>query len=139
MAEAWVGTFTAELVAGRVVCSLEHAEHEVLPWISVDNQERLHEGLGDVPPAEFEKSLHPSRERSPFPDLVPEPVLRVNPLRGSCPSGDADAGLRQMTGSGPDGVRPVFGTHPQPTTTGHTVGTSSPAGDRPVPAVKPIN
>jgi transposase InsO family protein len=139
MAEAWVGTFKAELVAGRVFRSLEHAEHEVLPWISFYNQERLHEELGDVPPAEFERSFHLARARGPVPDLVPEPVLRVNPLRGSRPSGDADAGLRHLTGSGPDGVRPVFRTHPQPTTAGHAVGAMSPLGEHPAPALKPIN
>jgi transposase InsO family protein len=33
MAEAWVGTFKAELVGGRRFPSYEHAEHEVLRWV----------------------------------------------------------------------------------------------------------
>jgi putative transposase len=33
MAEAWVATFKAELVAGRRFPSFEHAEHETLAWI----------------------------------------------------------------------------------------------------------
>ena len=60
MAEAWVATFKAELVAGRRLPSFEAAEHETLQWISFYNRERLHEELGDIPPAEFEE-----RFRSP--------------------------------------------------------------------------
>jgi len=60
MAEAWVATFKAELVAGRRFPSFEAAEHESLQWISFYNRERLHEELGDIPPAEFEE-----RFRSP--------------------------------------------------------------------------
>jgi putative transposase len=54
MAEAWVATFKNELVDGRRFPSFEHAEHETLHWISFYNRERLHEALGDLPPAEFE-------------------------------------------------------------------------------------
>jgi transposase InsO family protein len=55
MAEAWVATFKTELVDGRRFPSFEHAEHEVLDWIGFYNDERLHEALGDVPPAEYEE------------------------------------------------------------------------------------
>jgi putative transposase len=58
MAEAFVGTFKAELVAGRRFPSFEAAEHETLRWISFYNRERLHEELGDVPPTEFEERFH---------------------------------------------------------------------------------
>jgi putative transposase len=54
MAEAWVATFKSELVDGRRFPSFEHVEHETLSWIGFYNEERLHEELGDVPPAEFE-------------------------------------------------------------------------------------
>ena len=54
MAEAWVGTFKAELVAGRRFASFAQAEHEALAWIGFYNHERLHEELSDIPPAEFE-------------------------------------------------------------------------------------
>jgi putative transposase len=54
MAEAWVATFKNELVDGRRFPSFEYAEHEVLEWIGFYNDERLHEALGDVPPAEYE-------------------------------------------------------------------------------------
>jgi putative transposase len=57
MAEAFVGTFKAELVDGRRFPSFEAAEHEALAWIGFYNAERLHEELGDIPPAEFEAAL----------------------------------------------------------------------------------
>jgi transposase InsO family protein len=55
MAEAWVATFKGELVDGRRFPSFEHAEHEILHWIGFYNGERLHEALGDLPPAEYEQ------------------------------------------------------------------------------------
>ena len=55
MAEAWVATFKSELVDGRRFPSYEHAEHEILSWISFYNDDRLHEELGDLPPAEYEQ------------------------------------------------------------------------------------
>ncbi len=55
MAEAWVATFKSELVDGRRFPSFEHAEHEVLHSIGFYNGERLHEALGDLPPAEYEE------------------------------------------------------------------------------------
>jgi putative transposase len=55
MAEAWVATFKSELVDGRRFPSYEHAEHEILSWISFYNCERLHEELGDLPPTEYEQ------------------------------------------------------------------------------------
>jgi putative transposase len=55
MAEAWVATFKTELVDGRRFGSYEHAEHETLHWIGFYNDERLHEELADLPPAEYEQ------------------------------------------------------------------------------------
>lgn len=55
MAEAWVATFKSELIDGRRFPSYEHAEHEVLHWIGFYNDERLHEELDDLPPAEYEE------------------------------------------------------------------------------------
>ena len=55
MAEAWVATFKTELVDGRRFPSYEHAEHETLHWIGFYNEERLHEALADLPPAEYEE------------------------------------------------------------------------------------
>ena len=55
MAEAWVATFKNELVDGRRFPSFEHLEHEVLDFIGFYNDERLHEALDDLPPAEYEE------------------------------------------------------------------------------------
>jgi transposase InsO family protein len=55
MAEAWVATFKSELVDGRRFASYEQAEHETLHWIGFYNEERLHEQLGDLPPAEYDE------------------------------------------------------------------------------------
>jgi transposase InsO family protein len=65
MAEAWVATFKSELVNGRRFPSFEHAEHEVLHWIGFYNEERLHEALGDLPPAEYEE-LNTNRDNTPM-------------------------------------------------------------------------
>jgi putative transposase len=62
MAEAWVATFNSELVDGRRFPSFEHAEHEVLHWIGFYNAERLHEALGDLPPAEYERLKYQDRQ-----------------------------------------------------------------------------
>jgi putative transposase len=63
MAEAWVATYKTELVDGRPYPSFEHAEHAALSWISFYNTERLHEALGDIPPAEYE-ALNPGVART---------------------------------------------------------------------------
>jgi putative transposase len=55
MAEAWVATFKSELVDGHRFPSFEHAQHELLHWIGFYNEERLHEALADLPPAEYEE------------------------------------------------------------------------------------
>jgi putative transposase len=65
MAEAWVATFKSELVDGRRFPSYEHAEHETLNWIGFYNGERLHEELGDLPPAEFEE-LNIKKDNTPY-------------------------------------------------------------------------
>jgi transposase InsO family protein len=65
MAEAWVATFKSELVDGRRFPSYEHAEHEILSWISFYNSERLHEELGDLPPAEYEQ-LNVNTDKTPM-------------------------------------------------------------------------
>jgi putative transposase len=65
MAEAWVATFKSELVDGRRYPSYEHAEHETLHWIGFYNAERLHEALGDLPPAEYEM-INYKRDNTPM-------------------------------------------------------------------------
>ena len=54
MAESFVDTFKTELIADRVWRSRSQLELAVVEYISWFNNERLHESLGDLPPAEFE-------------------------------------------------------------------------------------
>ncbi len=54
MAESFVDTFKTELVADRVWRSRSQLELAVVEYVSWFNHERLHESLGDVPPAELE-------------------------------------------------------------------------------------
>ena len=54
MAESFVDTFKTELIADRVWRSRSQLELAVVSYVSWFNNERLHESLGDVPPAEFE-------------------------------------------------------------------------------------
>ena len=43
---------------------LERAEHETINWIGFYNTERLHEELGDIPPAEYERNYYEMKRRS---------------------------------------------------------------------------
>ena len=81
MAEAWVATFKSELVDGRRFGSFERAEHEALTWISFYNTERLHEELGDVPPAEYERNFE-ATDRPSGPVEAGPPALKWSALAG---------------------------------------------------------
>jgi transposase InsO family protein len=54
MAESFVDSFKTELIADRVWRSRSQLELAVVEYVSWFNNERLHESLGDVSPAEFE-------------------------------------------------------------------------------------
>ncbi len=54
MAESFVDTFKTELIADRVWRSRSQLELAIVEWVAWFNTERLHESLGDVPPAEHE-------------------------------------------------------------------------------------
>lgn len=54
MAESFVDTFKTELIADRAWRSRSQLELAVVEYVSWFNNERLHESLGDVSPAEFE-------------------------------------------------------------------------------------
>ncbi len=54
MAESFVGTLKTELVRGRVFASRFDAEIAVVEYLGWFNHTRLHEALGDIPPAEYE-------------------------------------------------------------------------------------
>jgi len=54
MAESFVDSFKTKLIADRVWRSRSQLELAVVEYVSWFNNERLHESLGDVSPAEFE-------------------------------------------------------------------------------------
>jgi putative transposase len=54
MAESFVDTFKTELIADRVWRTRTQLELAIVEWVAWFNTERLHESLGDIPPAEFE-------------------------------------------------------------------------------------
>ena len=54
MAESFVDTFKTELVRDRVWRTRTHLELAIVEWVAWFNNDRLHESLGDIPPAEFE-------------------------------------------------------------------------------------
>ncbi|HXS33782.1 MAG TPA: IS3 family transposase, partial [Solirubrobacterales bacterium] len=54
MAESFVDTFKTELIADRVWRTRSQLELAVVEYVAWFNNDRLHEFLGDVSPAEFE-------------------------------------------------------------------------------------
>jgi transposase InsO family protein len=70
MAESFVDTFKTELIADRVWRTRAQLELAIVEWVAWFNNDRLHESLGDLPPAEFEQALSGQ-------------AVRVSPLRGS--------------------------------------------------------
>jgi putative transposase len=81
MAEAWVATYKSELIDGRTFPGFEHVEHETLSWIGFYNEERLHEELGDVPPAEYERNFDAQNRRF-APAEAGQPALTKDALAG---------------------------------------------------------
>jgi putative transposase len=63
LAESFVDSFKTELIADRVWQTRSQLELAVVEYIGWFNNVRLHESLGDVPPAEFE-SLYAPQEPS---------------------------------------------------------------------------
>jgi putative transposase len=71
MAESFVDTFKTELIADRVWQTRTQLELAIVEWVAWFNNDRLHESLGDIPPAEFETlsssstvNLSPSKPRA---------------------------------------------------------------------------
>jgi putative transposase len=61
LAESFVDSFKTELIADRVWRTRSQLELAVVEYIAWFNNDRLHESLGDIPPAEFE-SLYVAQE-----------------------------------------------------------------------------
>ena len=66
LAESFVDTFKTELIADRVWRTRSQLELAVVEWVAWFNTSRLHESLGDIPPAEFE-TAHAARYLSSLP------------------------------------------------------------------------
>jgi transposase InsO family protein len=62
MAERFVDSFKTELLTDRVWVSLQALELAIVEYVGWFNLDRLHESLGDLPPAEFEAFYAPQTE-----------------------------------------------------------------------------
>jgi len=62
MAESFVDSFKTELIADRVWRTRTQLELAIVEWVGWFNHARLHEALGDMPPAEFEALYAPQFE-----------------------------------------------------------------------------
>jgi putative transposase len=61
MAESFVDSFKTELIADRVWRTRSQLELAIVEYVSWFNHQRLHQALGDRPPAEAEAALYASR------------------------------------------------------------------------------
>ena len=59
MAESFVDTLKTELISDRVWRTRSQLELAIVAYLGWFNQDRLHESLGDIPPAEFEALYAP--------------------------------------------------------------------------------
>ena len=89
-----MATFKSELVGGQRFPSFEHGEHETLAWTSLYNHERLHEELGDVPPAEYERN-HVHEHRAPR-RSTGQPALTRGALTGLDSQATRSSGARSV-------------------------------------------
>ena len=64
LAETIIGLYKTELIERqRPWKSHEQVEYQTLEWVDRFNNRRLMEGLGDVPPAEYEHAYHAANYR----------------------------------------------------------------------------
>ncbi len=68
LAESFVDSFKTELIVDRVWRTRSQLELAIVEWVAWFNNDRLHESLGDIPPAEFE-TVHAAR-------YLPSPPLQ---------------------------------------------------------------
>ena len=66
MAESFVDSFKVELIKDRVWRTRSQLELAVVEYLGWFNHDRLHEALGDRPPAEFE-DLYARRTETTIP------------------------------------------------------------------------
>jgi putative transposase len=61
MAESFVDSFKTELIAERVWRTRAQLELAIVEYVGWFNQARLHEALGDLPPAELKALYAPAQ------------------------------------------------------------------------------
>ena len=71
LAESFVDTFKTELIADRVWRTRSQLELAIVEYVGWFNTARLHESLGDLPPAEFE-ALSPPRDETITSTMIKE-------------------------------------------------------------------
>jgi putative transposase len=72
LAESFVDSFKTELIGDRVWRTRSQLELAIVEYVAWFNTTRLHESLGDLPPAEFE-ALHAPRDQT-----IPAPSERMS-------------------------------------------------------------
>jgi putative transposase len=80
LAESFVDSFKTELIADRVWRTRPQLELATVEYIGWFNNGRLHESLGDVPPAEYEqgwRALAAAHGRNPDGQSVEPPAVRA--------------------------------------------------------------
>jgi putative transposase len=65
MAGSFVDSFKTELISDRVWQTRSQLELAIVGWVSWFNNDRLHESLNDIPPAEFEALYAGRTETTP--------------------------------------------------------------------------
>jgi putative transposase len=83
LAESFVDSFKTELIADRVWRTRSQLELAVVEYIGWFNYARLHESLGDLPPAEFEAQ---ALQAQAAPHAGEEQTIDSRPLRSPLPS-----------------------------------------------------
>jgi putative transposase len=83
LAESFVDSFKTELIADRVWRTRSQLELAVVEYLGWFNHTRLHERLGDLPPAEFEAR---ALRAQAAPDVGEGQSINGRPLRSSVPS-----------------------------------------------------
>src|SRR5204863_8192118 len=78
LAESFVDSFKTELITDRVWRTRPQLEPAVVEYLGWFNHTRLHEALGDLPPAEFEAQ---ALRAQAAPQVVEGPIINGRPLR----------------------------------------------------------
>ena len=105
LAESFVDSFKTELIADRVWRTRTQLELAIVEYVGWFNHGRLHEALGDIPPAEFEQ-LHAAKAaisgNGSVAALPPRPADRLyRPRFERDRARDAQTALSAITVPGP--------------------------------------